>query len=117
MADFDYLSDAKGLIINYITDQLKDLFYRKSNPYNIAAWAQSILLLVDCVIPCDYYVPEELLILAKKILDKAKKNNYSIKMCQLKDGKEVNVYHYDYSKEKDMIKKWVQDIRGRNSYY
>jgi hypothetical protein len=46
-----------------------------------------------------------LLTLAKEIVDRAEKNNCSIKMCQLKNGKEANVFHYDYSKEKELIKK------------
>ena len=68
IADFDHLSDAKGMIINYITDQLRDLFYHPTNEFNIPTWAQSMELLVSCVIPCDYYVPEELLTLSKKFL-------------------------------------------------
>ena len=53
------------MIINYITDQLKELFYQASNEFNVATWAQSMLLLVSCVVPCDYYVPEEPLTLLK----------------------------------------------------
>ena len=105
------------MIINYITDQLKELFYQASNEYNVATWAQSMLLLVTCVIPCDYYVPEELLTLSKEIVDRAETNNCTIEMCQIKDGKKVNVFSVDYNKEKEMIIKWIQDRREEKMYY
>ncbi|TFG02598.1 MAG: hypothetical protein EU542_04550 [Promethearchaeota archaeon] len=97
------------MIINYITDQLNELFYQESNQYNIANWAQSLLLLVSCVIPCDYHVSKELLNLALKIVEKAEDNNCIIEMCQFKDGEKINIYREDYSKEKEMIKSWIRE--------
>ena len=105
------------MIINYITDQLKELFYQASNEYNVATWAQSMLLLVSCVIPCDYYVPEELLTLSKEIVESAKTHNCTIEMHQVKDGKKVNVFRQEFKKEKDMIIKWIQVRRENNMFY
>jgi len=104
------------MIINYITDQLRDLFYHPTNEFNIPTWAQSMELLVSCVIPCDYYVPEELLTLSKKILDKAKKYDYILEMFGKKDGKLISGFRKDYKKEKIMIKGWIQETIEERLY-
>ena len=105
------------MIINYITEQLKELLYQASNEYNIATWAQSMLLLVSCVVPCDYYVPEELLTLSKEIVERGKKSDYIIEMYGVKDGKEFSVFRVDYKKEKDMILNWIQDRRENKMFH
>lgn len=76
-----------------------------------------MLFLVSCVIPCDYYVPEELLTLSKEIVDRAKTNNCIVEMYRVKDGKKFSVFRHDYKKEKDMITKWIQDRREEKMFY
>jgi len=104
------------MIINYITDQLRDLFYHPTNEFNIPTWAQSMELLVSCVIPCDYYIPEELLILSKKILNEAKTYNFVLEMYGVKNGKKILGYRKDYKKEKIMIKGWIQETIEERLY-
>ncbi len=104
------------MIINYITDQLRDLFYHPTNEFNIPTWAQCMELLVSSVIPCDYYVPDELLTLSKRILERAEEYNYILEMYGEKDGEKILGFWKDYKKEKIMIKGWIQETIEERLY-
>ncbi len=98
MADNDHLSDAMGHIINFITDQVRDLFYRKTTEWNWSGWIQAALLLERAVIPCEYYFQlEDLYELAEKILKISSEHDDKIDYFQ-GDGKGGHV------------KKWTQDL-------
>ncbi len=98
MADHDHLMDAMGFIINFITDQVRDLFNRKTTKWNWSGWVQAALLLEKAVIPCESYYPhEELFDLAGEILKISSKHDNKVEYFQ-GDGKG------------GYVKKWTQDL-------
>ena len=54
------LSDAQARIIYNITREVIDLFNRRGSISDWPSWVQAAMLLDHTVIPCDYFVPEEL---------------------------------------------------------
>ncbi len=96
MADFDKLSDTKGIIINFIEERVRELFYRSGTEYDFSPWIQAALLFEHAIIPCDYYVPETLLEFAQDVNNEAKFHECKVERYQVKNGKKVNAKVWDY---------------------
>ena len=109
MADFDKLSDTKGIIINFIEERVRELFYGEGTEYDFSPWIQAALLFEQVIIPCDYYVPETLLEFAQEVIDEAKSHKCKVKRYQVKDGKKVNAEVFDYSETISKIIEWLNE--------
>ena len=109
MADFDRLSDMKGLIINFIDEKARDLFYTPVNEYNVSPWIQTAVLFEEVIIPCRYYFPESLFGLAEEMIKVAESKGCKAEYYQVKDGKKVNVQVWDYTESINKIKKWLKE--------
>ena len=108
MADDDKLCDARGRIINVITDEISNLFTGKRTPQDWSQWVQAALLLEKTVIRCDYYIPEKLIEVAKNIIEVGKRYRPEVEYYQVKDGKKFNVIVEDYSNLINKIQEWVK---------
>ena len=102
------LSDAEARIIYNITREVIDLFNRKGSISDWPSWVQAAMLLDHTVIPCDYFVPEELYRTAEKIIEEAKNWDYRVEYYQEIDGKKANVTIEDYIKLFNRIKDWLE---------
>ena len=112
MADFDKLSDTKGTIINFIEEQVRELFYGGGTEYDFSTWIQAALLFEKIIIPCDYYVPDTLLEFAQEVINEAKSHKCKVERYQVNDdGKKVNVEVWDYSKTVSKIIEWLNRER------
>ena len=112
MADDDKLCDARGRIINVITDEINNLFTGERTPHDWPQWVQAALLLEKTVIRCDYYVPEKLIEVAKNIIEVGKRHGPKVEYYQVKDGKKVNVIIEDYNNLINRIQEWVR-VQGK----
>lgn len=108
MADDDKLCDARGRIINVITDEISNLFTGERTPHNWPQWVQAAMLLEKAVIPCDYYVPEKLIEVAKNIVEEGKRYGPKVEYYQVKDGKKINVIVEDYTALITIIQEWIR---------
>ncbi len=91
MADFDKLSDSKGIIINFIEKQVRELFNGEGTEFDFSLWIQAALLFEQVIIPCDYYVPETLLEFAQEVIDEAKSHECKVERYQVdENGEKAN---------------------------
>ena len=109
MADFDKLMDRKGLIINFIEDQARILFYEKTTPYEFPTWAQTALLFEHTIILCRYYPPESLLELAQEVINTAESKGSVVEMHQVKNREKVNAQIFDYHETIAKIELWFKE--------
>ncbi|NGX32192.1 MAG: hypothetical protein K1060chlam4_00233 [Candidatus Anoxychlamydiales bacterium] len=108
MADFDKLSDTKGIIINYIEERGRELFYGGGTEYDFSLWIQAALLFEQIIIPCDYYIPETLLEFAQDVINEAKSHECKVERYQINDdGKKVNAEVWDYGEIVAKIIEWI----------
>ncbi len=112
MADFDKLSDTKGIIINFIEERVRELFYGGGTEYDFSPWIQAALLFEQVIIPCDYYVPETLLEFAQDVISEAKSHECRVERYQVKDGKKVNAEVWDYGETISKITEWLNEEKS-----
>jgi len=113
MADFDKLSDRKGTIINFIEEQVRELFYGGGTEYDFSLWIQAALLFEHLIIPAKYYVPESLLEFAQIVIDEAKSHECNVERYQVNyDGKKVNAEIWGYSETISKITEWLDEEKG-----
>ena len=112
MADFDKLMDAKGTIINFIEERVRELFYEGGTESDFSLWIQAALLFEQVIIPYNYYVPETLLEFAQDVINEAKSHECKVERYQVKDGKKVNAEVWDYDKTISKITKWVNEEKS-----
>ncbi len=112
MADFDKLSDTKGIIINFIEERGRELFYGGGTEYDFSLWIQAALLFEQLIIPCDYYVPETLLEFAQDVINEAKSHECKVERYQVKDGKKVNTEVWDYGETISKIIEWLNEEKS-----
>ena len=108
MADDDKFCDARGRIINVITNEISNLLTSERTPHDWPQWVQAALLLEKTVIHSDYYVPEKLIEVAKNIIEEGKRYGPKVEYYQVKDGKKVNVIVEDYDNLINKIQEWVK---------
>ncbi len=113
MADFDKLSDRKGTIINFIEEQVRELFYGGGTEYDFSLWIQTALLFEHLIIPAKYYAPESLLEFAQIVIDEAKSHECKVERYQVNgDGKKVNAEIWEYSETISKITEWLDEEKG-----
>jgi len=113
MADFDKLSDTKGIIIHFIEEKARKLFYNVGTEYDFSPWVQAALLIEKIIIPCDYYIPETLLEFVQEVINEAKSHESKVERYQVKDGKKVNAEIWDYEETVTKIDKWLSGERKK----
>lgn len=111
MADFDKLSDTKGIIINFIEEKARKLFYDGGTEYDFSSWVQAALLIEEIIIPCDYYIPETLLEFVQEVINEVKSHECKVERYQVKDGKKVNAEIWDYEETIGKIDSWFNEER------
>ncbi len=111
MADFDKLSDIKGIIINFMEERVRELFYGGGTEYDFSPWIQTALLFEQVIIPCDYYVPETLLAFAQDVINEVKSHKCKVERYQVKDCKKVNTEVWDYGETISKIIGWLNKER------
>jgi len=113
MAGFDKLSNAKGIIINFIEERVRELFYGGGTEYDFSPWIQAALLFEQVIIPCDYYVPETLLEFAQDVINEAKSHECKVERYQVNgDGNKVNAEVWDYDKTISKITEWLNEEKS-----
>ena len=111
MADFDKLSDTEGIIINFIEEKVRGLFYGSVTPYEFSPWIQAALLFEQIIIPCDYLFPETLYELAQEVINEAESHKCKTECYGVKDGKKVNIEVFDYGETISKITEWLKKER------
>jgi len=108
MADLDHLYDFKGKICDYITEQITQLFNMTPNEYNYPAWLQATMLFREIVVPCNYSPTEELIELAKTLVDACAVHDNKACFYQEKNGRKVNRTVVSVAKEVREINEWIE---------
>lgn len=109
------LQDAHSRIIDTITQEVIDLSKRRGSSSDWPSWVQAAMLLELTVIPCDYFIPEELYQTAEEIIKVAKSWDCKVEYYGEINGKKVNVSIKDYNQLINKIKDWLIAHENRRS--
>ncbi len=110
MADFDKLLDTKGIILNYIEEKARSLFYSPTAPYDFSAWVQTAVLFEEIILPSKFFFQsnDSFFQLAQEVVEKAEADQCKVERYQLHNGKKVNIQIFNYTDTINRIKNWMR---------
>ena len=117
MADFDKLSDTKGIIFKFIEERVRELFYGGGTEFDFSLWIQAALLFEQIIIPCDYFVSDTLLEFTQEVIDEANSHECKVERYQVdSEGNKVNIEVWEYSKTISKITEWLKKEKASKKF-